>query len=677
MAATGHSYTTEVTEPTCTKPGYTTYTCACGDSYVADEVKELGHNYTAVVTAPTCTADGYTTHTCTRCNDSYTDSEVKALGHTYDITYTWTKTADGYTVTATADCSRGDVTVTETVTATYAETKVPGCEATGLGVWTATFKNTLFATQTKEVEVEATGHSYTAVVTPATCTTPGYTTYTCACGDSYVADEVKELGHNYTAVVTAPTCTADGYTTHTCTRCNDSYTDSEVKALGHKYDITYTWTKTADGYTVTATADCKACDNEAGSTVTETATVKYEVVTKPGCEATGVGVWTATFENKLFATQTKEVVIPATGHTEVIDPAKAATCTQTGLTEGKHCSECDKVLVAQKDVPALGHNYKVTYAWTQTADGYTVTATADCSRCDAETGSTVTETVTATYKEVTAADCVTTGVGVWTASFTNDLFEAQTTTITIPALGHTYGEWISVLDGHCFHAEVEERTCSVCGDTEQQDGTDFTCPTEIYTDVDQLMADGTDNWYHAGVDFCRCKGLMIGMSDTYFGVEEAFTRAHIVTVLYRMAGSPSVEGLAAPTFTDIEADQYYYDAVVWGCSKGIIKGYSDTAFGPHDEVTREQTVTFFGRYAEWQHVYDASAEVDITAFADDEKVSDWAYDYMEWCVGEGIIEGMGNNDIQPQSSALRSQGATIMMRYCMNILDWEFGFPEN
>ena len=69
-------------------------------------------------------------------------------------------------------------------------------------------------------------HSHTAVVTAPTCTTAGYTTYTCACGDTYTADETEALGHNYESVVTEPTPSAQGYTTHTCTGCGDSYVDS-------------------------------------------------------------------------------------------------------------------------------------------------------------------------------------------------------------------------------------------------------------------------------------------------------------------------------------------------------------------------------------------------------------------------------------------------------------------
>ena len=79
-----HSYEAVVTEPTCTEDGYTTYTCECGDSYVADETAALGHSYEAVVTAPTCTEGGYTTYTCAVCGDSYIGDETAALGHSYE-----------------------------------------------------------------------------------------------------------------------------------------------------------------------------------------------------------------------------------------------------------------------------------------------------------------------------------------------------------------------------------------------------------------------------------------------------------------------------------------------------------------------------------------------------------------------------------------------------------------
>ena len=104
VAATGHSYEAAVTAPTCTEGGYTIYTCACGDSYVADETEATGHSYEAVVTAPTCTEGGFTTYTCA-CGDNYVADETEASGHDYTMTTTVTCTAAG---TNTYTCACGD-----------------------------------------------------------------------------------------------------------------------------------------------------------------------------------------------------------------------------------------------------------------------------------------------------------------------------------------------------------------------------------------------------------------------------------------------------------------------------------------------------------------------------------------------------------------------------------------
>ena len=77
-----HSYSSDVTPPTCTEEGYTTYTCACGDSYSGDMVSATGHQYTQTVTAPTCTQGGCTTYTCS-CGDSYIGTPTDAVGHNW------------------------------------------------------------------------------------------------------------------------------------------------------------------------------------------------------------------------------------------------------------------------------------------------------------------------------------------------------------------------------------------------------------------------------------------------------------------------------------------------------------------------------------------------------------------------------------------------------------------
>ncbi len=220
IPATGHHHNAVVTPPTCTAKGYTTHTCACGDSYVDSYTDALGHSYGAwtQTKAPTCTAKGTEVRTCTRCNATET-RDVEALGHntTHHAAKAATCTEIGWEAYDT--CSRCNYT---------------------------TYK-----------EIPATGHHHDAVVTAPTCTEKGYTTHTCACGDSYVDSYTDALGHSYGAwtQTKAPTCTAKGTEVRTCTRCNATET-RDVEALGHSYGA---WTQTKAPTCTAKGTETKTC----------------------------------------------------------------------------------------------------------------------------------------------------------------------------------------------------------------------------------------------------------------------------------------------------------------------------------------------------------------------------------------------------------------------------------
>ena len=111
-------------------------------------------------------------------------------------------------------------------------------------------------TKTYETIVTHT-HSYTATTVAATCTTGGYTTYTCECGDSYQGNETAALGHSYTGSVVESTCTGEGYTVYTCSACGDTYQDNQTPALGHSYTETVVApTCTEQGYTAHTCSVC-------------------------------------------------------------------------------------------------------------------------------------------------------------------------------------------------------------------------------------------------------------------------------------------------------------------------------------------------------------------------------------------------------------------------------------
>ena len=183
---------------------------------------------------------------------------------------------------------------------------------------------------------------------------------------------------------------------------------------------------------------------------------------------------------------------------------------------------------------------------------------------------------------------------------------------------------------------------------------DRTCPIWPFKDSDPKA------WYHDGVHWALDEGIMNGLSETKFAPNASTTRAMIVTMLWRMEGSPEAE---ASGFTDLEAGSWYEAAVNWAAANEIVKGYSETSFGPADPVTREQLAAILFRYAEYKEERGEDFAVDLSKYTDLESVSDWAVDAVTWCVGAGIINGMTETTLEPQGTATRAQVATMLMRY--------------
>lgn len=263
-----HSYTAQVTLPTCLEQGYTTYSCECGDSYVDDYVEPLGHdmgswetikesdcekageqrrdctrcehyetqtipasghNYEALTTKPTCTEKGFTTYKC-NCGDNYVADEADALGHDMG----------SWTITVKVKCDQDGEERSDCSRCEYFEKKT----------------------------IPATGHKYTAQVTPSNCLDQGYTTYTCDCGDSYVDGYVEPLDHNMGdwKITRKPECDEPGELRRDCSRCEhyELLTVHRRAFNGHTYemyDLSMNWTdakafcENLGGYLVTITSE--------------------------------------------------------------------------------------------------------------------------------------------------------------------------------------------------------------------------------------------------------------------------------------------------------------------------------------------------------------------------------------------------------------------------------------
>lgn len=186
-----------------------------------------------------------------------------------------------------------------------------------------------------------------------------------------------------------------------------------------------------------------------------------------------------------------------------------------------------------------------------------------------------------------------------------------------------------------------------------QDGT--SCVSFKYVDVP-----AENNWAHEGIDYCMKRGLMQGTDDTHFSPNVRMTRAMMVTVLYRAAGSPSVEGMPQP-FSDLSG-AWYRDAVTWAYHLGITGGVSADRFAPGDLVTREQLVAMLYRYRQLTHATPAMINA-LDAFRDSGSVSSWAAEPMRWAVTSGVLTGVSATELCPGGTANRAQMATILMRF--------------
>ena len=202
--------------------------------------------------------------------------------------------------------------------------------------------------------------------------------------------------------------------------------------------------------------------------------------------------------------------------------------------------------------------------------------------------------------------------------------------------------------------EEVEAALAAAKETIQAAG-ELVCASDLFRDV------ALGAWYHQGVDLVVRDGYMKGMGNGVFGVNTAITRGQIVTILYRMEGEPSVDGLEN-TFTDVKEGQFYTEAILWAASQGIVEGYGNGTFKPEAAITREQLAAILYRYDGEQAV----AENVLAAFPDVKKVSPYAVEAMNWAVANDLIKGIGGSasaTLSPMASATRAQFATILMRY--------------
>ena len=506
-----HSYKAVVTAPTCTEKGYTTHTCACGDSYVDTYTDALGHAWDngKVTKEPTETETGVKTFTCTRCGETKTEV-IPATGVV--ASGTCGAEGDGSNLTWTLD-SEGVLTISGSGgmhdydgpssppwyrSRSMVKSAVIADGVTSIGEW-AFFGCGSLTSVTIPNSVTSIGRyafyyctSLTSVTIPDSVTSIGGSAfYNCtSLTDVYYAGSeaqwkaisISSTGnnglltanihynyvshtHSYKDVVTAPTCTEKGHTTHTCS-CGDSYVDTYTDPLGHdlKDDAAVAATCTTAG--TTAGKHCTRCDY------------------KEGMET-----------------------IAALGHDLKDDAAVAATCTTAGTTAGKHCTRCD-YKEGMETIAALGHAWDegmVTKEATETTQG---SMTYTCTRCQA------------TKRDILPAS------GLVATAVYNDV--KNDTSWFYPGVQYclSYGLMSGMGNGsfapgeYTTRAQVAQILYNLHGNPEVSGGTPF-------TDVPEGA------WYQKAVTWAHSVGIVNGVTATTFSPNANITRQDFVLMLMR------------------------------------------------------------------------------------------------------------------------------------------------
>ena len=466
------------------------------------------HNYANRITAPTCTAKGYTTHTCS-CGNSYKDTYVDALGHNY----------------VSGVCTRCNA-------------KDPNYQAPHT-------------------------HSYTAAVIAPTCTSAGYTTHTCQCGNSYKDNYTDALGHNY----------ANGV----CTRCGDKSAATLSGSCGINDSNNVHWSLDGNGV-LTISGSGKMADY-----AEEPEECMYKFWNAPWTELDVKSV--------VIKDGVTNIGAGAFAFTNISDISIPNTVTDIGIAAFYNSNNIQTITIPDS-VKNIG-NAAFDRSGLESIvlpNGLKIIDYCMFLGCS-------------NLKSVTIPGTVT-SVG-WRA------FDLCDNLISV-YFGGSEAQWGSV--------KVEEyndvlNTVAMYYNYKYPDTPTPVTPSG-FTDVP------SDAFYANAVKWAVENEITTGVGGNRFDPNGQCTRGQVVTFLWRAAGKPTVS--ANVSFSDVQPGAFYYEAVKWAVANGITTGVGGNRFAPNDSCTRGQVVTFLHRAENSPSASTVSSFTDVPSDAFYYNAVNWA-----------------------------------------------------
>ena len=697
------------TAATCTTAGEKTYTCTVCNRTKTETLAALEHNYgepAYVWNGKSCTAE----RVCSR-DGSHKETETVTAA---------------VTVTQNRNCLLDELS---TYTASFEnaafakQTQENVITANKLGhdfengTWQSDGDHHWKKCSRCDVTDTKTAHQWDdgKITTAATCTAAGEKTYTCVCSATRT-ETVNATGHNWSSEWTSDTT----HHWHNCENANCPVTENSEKSGYAKHS--------GGAANCTEKAKCASCGTAYGNLDPNGHDWGEWAVTKPATTS-AAGEETRTCKRDKSHTETRAipkltpapsgggsssgsggaptVTVPVSGSGDTVHVSASVSGSTAEVKEIKR-AELDKIGTDSAVVIDLsGLNKGVTGVTLSTdtidsickteADGVTIKLPGAELRVDRQTLAAVTEqaagsklrlvvepdstargTMTAAQRSTLAGMKNAAALEAYFVS--NDTrihdFKGGSVELSIPYRAEgAIRAWFLKEDGtrepvsarydkenaqlilhHFSHYVIEELDSSaaytVCAK-------DDSCPLGAFGDLTAAA------WYHDGVHYCLENGLMRGVSGGKFLPDGSTTRAQLVTILWRLEGSPKTTG--AVRFGDTAGGAWYTEAVRWAAGCGVVKGYDNGRFGPNDAVTREQMAAILYRYAQHKG-YDVSAgkDTNILSFDDAFAVSEYAIPAMQWACGSGMVRGIaqkGGMLLAPRDTTTRAQAATLIMRF--------------